>query len=70
MQNQTVSIGYERDDGDFHIIATLNNNDEEAEEADWDYAIAAIVSTLEKVTGLKLTVLEREDAPDYVNLDA
>ncbi len=69
MHNQTVSIGYEREDGDFHIIATLNNNEEIAEEADWDFAIAAIVSTLHKVMGLKLAVLEREDAPDFVNLD-
>jgi hypothetical protein len=69
MHNQTVSIGYEREDGDFHIIATLNNNEEIAEEADWDFAIAAIVSTLQRVMGLNLAVLEREDAPDFVNLD-
>jgi len=69
MHNQTVSIGYEREDGDFHIIATLNNNEEMAEEADWHCAIAAIVSTLQKVTGMNLAVLEREDAPDFVNLD-
>jgi hypothetical protein len=69
MHNQTVSIGYEREDGDFHIIATLNNNEEFAEEADWYCAIAAIVKTLQKVMGLNLAVLEREDAPDFVNLD-
>jgi hypothetical protein len=69
MHNQTVSIGYEREDGDFHIVATLNNNEEIAEEADWDFAIAAIVSTLKKVSGLSLAVLERQDAPDFVNLD-
>jgi hypothetical protein len=69
MHNQTVSIWYEREDGDFHIIATLNNNEETAEEADWNVAIAAIVGTLKKVTGMNLAVLEREDAPDFVNLD-
>ncbi len=69
MHNQTVSIGYEREDGDFHIIATLNNHEEIAEEADWHFAIAAVVSTLEKITDLKLAVLEREDAPDFINLD-
>jgi hypothetical protein len=69
MHNQTVSIGYEREDGDFRIIATLNNNEELAEEADWNAAIAAIVSILSRVTDSNLTVLEREDAPDFVNLD-
>jgi hypothetical protein len=69
MHNQTVSIGYEREDGDFHIIATLNNNEELAEEADWDYAITAIASILKNVTGISLAVLGRQDAPDFVNLD-
>ena len=69
MHNQTVSIGYEREDGDFHIIATLNNNEEIVGEADWDLAIAAIVSILKKVTDLDLAVLERQDAPDFVDLD-
>jgi hypothetical protein len=69
MHNQTVFIGYEREDGDFHIIATLNNYEEFAEEADWDFAIAAIVGILKKVMGLNLAVLERQDAPDFVNLD-
>jgi hypothetical protein len=69
MRNQTVSIGYDREDGDFHIIATLNNNEEIVDEADWECAIAAIVSILNKVTDTNLAVLEREDAPDFINLD-
>jgi hypothetical protein len=69
MHNQTVSIGFDREDGDFQIIATLNNNEEVAEEADWECAVAAIVNTLKKATGLSLAVLERQDAPDFVNLD-
>jgi hypothetical protein len=61
---QTVSIGYFREDGDFAILATLNNND------NWIHNFDEVVSQLKAVLtndyGFECIVLEREDAPDYV----
>ena len=57
---QTVSIGYMRDDGDFQILATLNNNDDLIETQRFQEIVEALQ---ENTDGL-----EREDAPDYVTL--
>jgi hypothetical protein len=63
---QTVSIGYFREDGDFAILATLNNND------NWIHNFDEVVSQLKAVLtndcGFECIVLEREDAPDYVTI--
>lgn len=62
-----VSIGYERDDGDFHILATLNNNDGELTDAQFVELIRKVESILiESIPDRYILTLNREDTPDYV----
>jgi len=65
---KTVSIGTMRDDGDFAIIATLNNNDEHMTDKDFDELKMALVLTIANYTDKQIMVLERQDAPDYVTI--
>ncbi|HEV8059418.1 MAG TPA: hypothetical protein VGP68_06080 [Gemmataceae bacterium] len=68
MKNQYLSIGHLHD-GAFHILATLNNHDELADEPAWVLTIATVVNILEDATSTEMTVIERWDTPDYVYLD-
>lgn len=65
---KTVSIGTMRDDGDFAILATLNNNDEHMSEKDFAELTQALVLTIANYTGEQIQVLERQDVPDYISL--
>ena len=72
MKSNTVSIGYQREDGDFAILATLNNNDEHMDEKQFDNLIASTVAMIEDATGMireEIMVLNRQDAPDYVDTE-
>jgi hypothetical protein len=68
---KTVSIGYFRDDGDFAILATLNNNDGLLSDQKFKQLIEAVenefVELLYYTHGI--VVLERQDTPDYVEVD-
>ena len=68
--NKTVSIGYYREDGDFAILATLNNNDNNLPDGEFNKLIKLVES--EYVEKLYYThdimVLERQDTPDYVEI--
>ena len=70
--NKTVSIGYYREDGDFAILATLNNNDGLLSDQRFKQLIELVES--EYVEKLYYThdimVLERQDTPDYIEVDA
>jgi hypothetical protein len=66
---KTVSIGYTRDDGDFAILATLNNNDEHMSDEDFDELRLALTISLAANTDLQLQMLERQDTPDYVEVE-
>lgn len=66
---KTVSIGFNRDDGDFALFATLNNLDEYFNSYDFKELIHAVASELQAATQMKVEILEREDAPSYVVLD-
>ena len=72
---QTVSIGYTRDDGDFRILATLSNIDEEITKADFAAIVADVTERLQNAMRddlgeiPELEILERQDAPDYATLD-
>lgn len=74
-RNQSVSIGYTRDDGDFRILATLNNHDEEFTTSDFRSLVADIAACLQKCIRddlgeiPTLEAIAREDAPDYVMLE-
>jgi dimeric dUTPase (all-alpha-NTP-PPase superfamily) len=62
------SIGIERDDGDFHILATLNNMDELVSTEDFEALLKSTVEFLQKATDEPILALQRQDAPDYINL--
>ena len=67
---KTVSIGYYRDsDGDFAILATLNNKDEDMADKAFKMLVDALVYGFHKCPSENIIALEREDATDYVNLE-
>lgn len=66
----SVSIGYFRDDGAFAILATLNNKDESIDKNEF----AVVIGLVSKIVAhfapdFHIEVLEREDAPDCVEID-
>lgn len=66
---KTVSIGIMRDDGDFAILATLNNNDEHMSAEFFDQLVRGLTATLSRELGEDVQSIERQDTPDYVCLD-
>ena len=64
-----VAIGFIRYDDTFHILATLNNNDELINDPAFASICAGLRDRLAKETGEAVIVLNRQDAPDYVYLD-
>jgi hypothetical protein len=67
LKMKTVSIGYFRDDGDFALLATLNNNDGDIRF--FEFMVKDLQRDISQSTGIECVVLEREDAPDYVTID-
>lgn len=67
---QTVTIGYTREDGDFAVLATLNNNDAHMDADAFGELISHVASTLCRALACQIDVLERQDAPDYVEVEA
>ncbi len=66
---KTVSIGFFREDGDFAILATMNNNDGHLGEDMFTVIVNLLASELCSSLGHQIDVLERQDAPDYVTLE-
>lgn len=71
MNNGTVSIGYYREDGDFAVLATLNNNDGIYTPEAFNKLVILIFHKLSSAAIMsgELSILERQDAPDYVQID-
>jgi len=69
----TAAIGFHRDDGDFQLLASLNNNDELIPPAQFTGIVHFLLNQLQDALSSQgehtLAVLERQDAPDYVTLD-
>jgi hypothetical protein len=66
---KTVSIGFMRDDGDLALFATLNNLDGHMKQDEFMELVKSVASELCRATKRSdVVVLEREDAPDYVEL--
>lgn len=63
----TATIGFYRDDGDFAVLATLNNNDNWIH--DFDSVVSHTRDVLTNYCGFECRVLYRQDAPDYVTTD-
>lgn len=67
---KTVSIGFIRDDGDFDLFATLNNLDGHMSDEHFDVLVNGAKTYIALMTKRNdVQVLEREDAPDYVELN-
>jgi len=66
---KTVSIGFMRDDGDLALFATLNNLDGHMKQDEFMELVKSVASELCRATRREVQVLEREDAPDYVELN-
>jgi hypothetical protein len=72
---KVCSIGFYREDGDFAILATLNNNDELIDGGTFTYLLDMIHDRLQKALSdeqgeiLRIETLERQDAPDYVDVE-
>jgi hypothetical protein len=67
---KTVSIGFFREDGDFAILATMNNNDEYLTEDAFSAMVEVVRSALGMFAETPMCVLERQDTPDYVTLES
>lgn len=69
----TVAIGFHRHDGDFQLLATLNNNDELIARDQFTDIVHFLRRHLQNALSVDgehtLFVLERQDAPDYITLD-
>jgi hypothetical protein len=66
---KTVSIGLMREDGDLALFATLNNLDEHMGQDEFKELVNSVAAELCRATRREVHVLEREDAPDYVELN-
>ena len=66
---KTVSIGFYREDGDFAVLATLNNNDGHLDEDAFMALVGEVASTLCNKLVCQIDVLERQDTPDYVTVE-
>lgn len=69
MKMKTVTIGYKRDDGDLHVLATLNNNEEMLSTLQFMDLINHVMNVFSAQTGEYIEVFEREDVPDYIQID-
>lgn len=69
----TAAIGFHCDDGDFRLLATLNNNDELIPPDAFTGIVQFLCDQLQDALSFHgehtLTVLERQDSPDYVTID-
>lgn len=62
---KTVSIGFQREDGDFAVLATLTNNDGDVTNEAFEALVHTVHASLVRFNAY-VVVLERQDAPDYV----
>ena len=64
-----ASIGFMRDDGDLSLVATLNNLDEHMSDGDFHVLVDGVRVYIEAMSKRAVVVIERQDAPDYVDLE-
>lgn len=65
---QTASIGYHREDGDFRLLATVSNIDDELNTKQFEALVTSTANRF-KALGIPVVVLDRQDAPDYIDLE-
>ena len=66
---KTVSIGYHCACNDFAVLATLNNNHGHIPEEDFGELVGYDASKLCRQLVCEMVVLERQDTPDYVEVE-
>lgn len=67
--SKTYSMGFVREDGDFQIIATLNNNDELIFEDNFEIIKSNLLMDLNQRYSGEIICVSRQDTPDYVSLE-
>lgn len=63
-----ISIGYYREDGDFALLATLNNADCHLSDSAFLELVVQTMDFFNNRAELKVVALERQDAPDYLEI--
>ena len=66
---QAATIGFSREDGDFEILATLNNTANHYEAPRFAVLVQATAEAIARALGHAVEILEREDAPAVINTD-
>lgn len=67
---KTISIGFLREDGDFQLLVTFNNNDDLLPQSLFADVVCDLSHVLQNALGNeRIQLLERQDSPDYVTLD-
>lgn len=66
---QTYSIGFTRADGDFELLATLNNTGEHLSNDDFEALKNHIKDFIEVKGELSIEALHRQDAYDIVQIE-
>lgn len=66
---RSVSVGYYREDGDFAILATFNNKDKGLTNKEFQALVSSYALSLEIILEEDIKMLNREDAPDYVEIE-
>jgi len=66
---KTVSIGYHCACNDFAVLATLNNIDGRMTDEDFEELVGVVASKLCRKLVREVFVLERQDVPDYVEVE-
>jgi hypothetical protein len=67
----TASIGFIREDGDFAILVTMNNNDGQIGSTTFaDLVERTRFQIANFMQPTQIIVIERQDAPDYVSIEA
>lgn len=75
MTSKCFTLGFRREDGSFQVLATFNNNDEIFTDEDFESLMESTLVQMYirlKRRGDEETILEkleREDCPDYVDLE-
>jgi hypothetical protein len=66
---KTVSIGYHCACNDFAVLATLNNIGGHMTDEDFGELVGVVASTLCRKLVREVVGLERQDTPDYVEVE-
>jgi len=69
MAPSCVTLGFKREDLSFQVLATLNNNDGLISDASFSQLIEDLSEKLAALVLEPITVLDRQDVPDYLDPD-